>query len=48
MQKRATASPSCAGNSCSRVPATIACSQVYDTRVLLLEWTHQGPRTTRF
>ncbi len=31
-----------------RVPATVACSQVDGTQVLVLEWIDQGPRTTEF
>ena len=31
-----------------RIPSTVACSQIDDTQVLILEWIDQGPRTTRF
>jgi len=31
-----------------RVPATVACSQIDDTQVLVLEWIDQAPRTTLF
>lgn len=31
-----------------RIPATVACSEVDDTQVLILEWIDQGPQTRRF